>query len=156
MRTRFCGRQHGIKIASSTYYAANGQGPISRWPGRTRTPRTRCLTTPTRPDQWWVAISPTVGRCKGFATPRCCVDVFSRRVLGRRVMSSKTTALVTSVPEQALFTRELLRVPFHRNGFGASLGRGKSVHSIGVHPEACTEAGIAGSSAASATRWTMR
>jgi hypothetical protein len=41
----------------------------------------------------------------GFCYVALCTDVYSRRILGWRVTTSKTTPLVTSVLEQALFTR---------------------------------------------------
>src|SRR6478735_7283985 len=41
----------------------------------------------------------------GFCYISFVVDVYSRRILGWRVSMSKTTALVMSAVEQALFTR---------------------------------------------------
>jgi putative transposase len=52
----------------------------------------------------------------GFCYTALCVEVFSRRVLGWRVMTSKTTALVTSVLEQALFTRRYAEFRFTATG----------------------------------------
>ncbi|GAA4824152.1 hypothetical protein GCM10023353_36410 [Tomitella cavernea] len=60
---------------------------------------------PTTPDQLWVADFTYVWTLAGFVYVAFLVDVFSRRILGWRVMSSKHTPLVTSVVEQALFTR---------------------------------------------------
>jgi transposase InsO family protein len=60
---------------------------------------------PTRPDQWWVADFTYVWTLQGFVYTAFCVDVFSRRILEWRVMSTKATPLVTSVLEQAVFTR---------------------------------------------------
>ncbi|WP_247607616.1 DDE-type integrase/transposase/recombinase, partial [Rhodococcus opacus] len=45
-----------------------------------------------------------------------CVDVFSRRILGWQVMTSKTTVLVTGVLEQALFTRRRADIRFTSTG----------------------------------------
>ena len=53
---------------------------------------------------------------EGFSYTALCVDVVSRRVLGRRVMTSKTTALVTSVLEQAFFTRRYAELHFTATG----------------------------------------
>jgi putative transposase len=61
--------------------------------------------TPQRPDQWWVADFTYAWTLQGFVYTAFCVDVFSRRILGWRVMSTKATPLVTSVLEQAVFTR---------------------------------------------------
>lgn len=46
---------------------------------------------PTRPDQWWVADFTYVWTLQGFVYTAFCVDVFSRRILGWRVMSTKAT-----------------------------------------------------------------
>ena len=60
---------------------------------------------PTRPDQWWVADFTYVWTVVGFVYVSFITDVFSRRILGWRVSTSKTTALVLSALDQALFTR---------------------------------------------------
>jgi putative transposase len=67
--------------------------------------------TPSRPDQWWVADFTYTWTVQGFVYTAFCVDVFSRRILRWRVMSTKAPALVTSVLEQAVFTRR--RTNFH-------------------------------------------
>ena len=65
----------------------------------------RAWDTPTRPDQWWVADFTYVWTVAGFCYVALLTDVYSRRSLGWRVTTSKSTPLVMSVPEQALFTR---------------------------------------------------
>ncbi len=65
----------------------------------------RAWGTPTRPDQWWVADFPYVRTLAGFCYVALLSDVYSRRILGCRVATSKTTPLVTSTLEQALFVR---------------------------------------------------
>jgi transposase InsO family protein len=65
----------------------------------------RKWSAPTRPDQWWVADFSYVWTHVGFCYVSFVVDVYSRRILGWRVSTSKTTALVMSAVEQALFTR---------------------------------------------------
>jgi hypothetical protein len=65
----------------------------------------RAWKTPTRPDQWWVADFTYVWTLEGFVYTSFVTDVCSRRILGWRVTASKTTPLVMSVLEQALFTR---------------------------------------------------
>jgi transposase InsO family protein len=52
----------------------------------------------------------------GFVYTAFCVDVFSRRILGWQVMTSKTTVLVTGVLEQALFTRRRTDIHFTSTG----------------------------------------
>lgn len=60
---------------------------------------------PTHPDQWWVADFTYLWTLAGFVYVSFVTDVFSRRILGWRVSTSKTTALVLSALEQGLFTR---------------------------------------------------
>jgi putative transposase len=60
---------------------------------------------PTRPDQWWVADFTYVWTLAGFVYVPFVTDVFSRRILGWRVSTSKTTSLVLAALDQALFTR---------------------------------------------------
>ena len=67
---------------------------------------------PTRPDQWWVADFTYVWTLVGFVYVSFVTDVFSRRILGWRVCTTKTTALVLSALEQALFTRRRHNITF--------------------------------------------
>lgn len=60
---------------------------------------------PERPDQWWVADFTYCWTLAGFVYTAFCGDVFSRRILGWRVMTTKATPLVHGVLEQALFMR---------------------------------------------------
>jgi hypothetical protein len=60
---------------------------------------------PSRPDQWWVADVTSVWTTAGFCYVSFVTDVYSRRILGWRVSTSKTTPLVTCALQQALFTR---------------------------------------------------
>ncbi len=69
-----------------------------------------------RPDQWRVADFTYCWTLAGFCYTAFCVDVYSRRILGWRVMSSKTTPLVISVLEQALFTRRRTAFRFTATG----------------------------------------
>jgi transposase InsO family protein len=62
---------------------------------------------PTGPDQLWVADFSYVWTLTGFAYVAFVVDVFSRRVLGWRVSTSKQTSLVTDALQQALTTRRV-------------------------------------------------
>jgi transposase InsO family protein len=52
----------------------------------------------------------------GFCYVSFVVDVYSRRILGWRVASSMTTALVTAALEQALFTRRRTDTRFTATG----------------------------------------
>jgi putative transposase len=103
----------------------------------------RAWSTPTHPDQWWVADFTYCWTLQGFCYTAFCMDVFSRRILGWRVMSSKTTPLVTSVLEQALFTRKYSEFRFTATGLAHS-DAGSQYTSI-AFTEALQEAGIAGS-----------
>ena len=104
----------------------------------------RAWSAPTRPDQWWVADFTYVWTLQGFCYTAFCVDVFSRRILGWRVTTSKTTALVTSVLEQALFTRRYAEFHFAATGLVHHSDAGSQYTSI-AFTEALREAGIAGS-----------
>lgn len=65
----------------------------------------RAWDTPARPDQWWVADFSYVWTLAGFCYVSFVTDVYSRRILGWRVTTSKATPLVLSALEQAIFTR---------------------------------------------------
>ncbi|OBA30871.1 integrase [Gordonia sp. 852002-51296_SCH5728562-b] len=56
------------------------------------------------PDRVWVADFTYVWTLAGFVYVAFLVDVYSRRILGWRMMSTKHTPLVTSVVEQAMST----------------------------------------------------
>jgi putative transposase len=66
----------------------------------------RAWNTPSRPDEWWVADFTYVWTLAGFVYVSFVTDVYSRRILGWRTSKSKTTPLVLSALEQALFTRD--------------------------------------------------
>ncbi len=104
----------------------------------------RAWSTPSRPDQWWVADFSYVWTLAGFCYVAFCIDVFSRRILGWRVMTSKTTGLVTSVLEQALFTRRYSEFRFTATGLVHHSDAGSQYTSISF-TEALRDAGITGS-----------
>jgi putative transposase len=60
---------------------------------------------PTRTDQLWVADFSYVWTLAGFVYVAFVVDVFSRRILGWRVTTTKHTAMVTDALRQALQVR---------------------------------------------------
>jgi hypothetical protein len=76
----------------------------------------RAWATPTGPDQWWVADFTYVWTLAGFVYVSFVTDVFSRRILGWRVTTTKATPLVTSALEQALFTRRRGNAAFTATG----------------------------------------
>ena len=207
-------REHGIKIAPSTYYAAKKRGTISTaaldeayaanavhrlyvanrrlygmrkmWHAMKRAGhdlgrdqvgrlmaicgavgvvrgRRRTVTTerddraprhpdlierqwgaPTRPDQWWVADFTYCWTLAGFAYTSFVVDVFSRRILGWRVMTTKATPLVSGVLEQALFTRRRSDFAFTATGLVHHSDAGSQYTSL-AFTEALIESGLAGS-----------
>ena len=71
-------------------------------------------------------------------------DVYSRRILGWRVSSSKTTPLVSSALEQALFTRRRGNAAFTATGLIHPSDAGSQYTSL-AFTEALLDAGIAGS-----------
>jgi putative transposase len=92
----------------------------------------RAWATPARPDQWWVADFTYVWTLAGFVYVSFVTDVYSRRILGWRVSTSKTTPLVSSALEQALFTRRRGNAAFTATGL-IHHSDARSVHVSGVH-----------------------
>jgi putative transposase len=72
--------------------------------------------TPTAPDQLWVADFTYAWTLAGFVYVAFVTDVCSRRILGWRVSTSRTSDLVTSVLQQALFTRRRADAAFTATG----------------------------------------
>ncbi|TBM92892.1 IS3-like element ISMsm1 family transposase, partial [Mycolicibacterium smegmatis] len=99
---------------------------------------------PVRPDQWWVADFTYTWTLAGFVYTAFCVDVFSRRILGWRVMSTKATPLVTSVLEQAVFTRRRTDFRFTTTGLVHHSDAGSQYTSL-AFTDALRDSGIAGS-----------
>jgi putative transposase len=92
---------------------------------------------PSRPDQWWAADFTYVWTLAGFVYVAFLTDVYSRRILGWRVSASKSTELVSSVLEQALFTRRRGDVTFTANGLIHHSDAGsQAVHLAAVHRRA--------------------
>jgi putative transposase len=104
----------------------------------------RGWSTPTKPDMWWVADFTYVWTLTGFVYVSFITDVYSRRILGWRVMSTKETALVSSAVEQALATRRRHDAEFTTTGLVHHSDAGSQYTSI-AFTEALEEAGIAGS-----------
>lgn len=102
----------------------------------------RAWSTPTRPDQWWVADFTYVWTLTGFVYTSFVTDVFSRRILGWRVSSSKTTPLVTAALDQALFTRRRHDARFTSTGLVFHSDAGSQYTAI-AFTDALAEAGIA-------------
>lgn len=102
----------------------------------------RAWSTPTRPDQWWVADFTYVWTLAGFVYTSFVTDVFSRRILGWRTSASKTTPLVISALEQALFTRRRHDARFTSNSLVFHSDAGSQYTAI-VFTEALVDAGIA-------------
>lgn len=99
---------------------------------------------PARPDQWWVADFTYTWTLAGFVYTAFCVDVFSRRILGWRVMSTKATPLVSSVLEQAVFTRRRTDFRFTTTGLVHHSDAGSQYTSL-AFTDALRDSGIAGS-----------
>lgn len=115
-----------------------------RDPGAARHPDliNRAWNTPTRPDQWWVADFTYVWTLAGFVYTSFVTDVCSRRILGWRVSASKTTPLVMSALEQALFTRRRGDARFSAKGLVFHSDAGSQYTAISF-TEALIDAGIA-------------
>lgn len=104
----------------------------------------RRWNSPTRPDELWVADFTYVWTLAGFVYVAFITDVFSRRILGWRVTTVKTTPLVASVVEQAVFTRRRHDPRFTSRGVIHHSDAGSQYTSL-AFTEALLEAGIAGS-----------
>lgn len=122
---------------------------VTTSPGSASAPRhpdliKRAWTTPTSPDQWWVADFTYVWTLAGFCYVALLTDVYSRRILGWRVTTSKSTPLVMSVLEQALFTRRRADSRFTATGLVHHSDAGSQYTSI-AFTDALIAAGIAGS-----------
>jgi transposase InsO family protein len=104
----------------------------------------RAWDTPTAPDQWWVADFTYVWTLAGFCYVALLTDVFSRRILGWRVSTSKATPLVLSVLEQALFVRRRGDAQFTATGLIHHSDAGSQYTSL-AFTDALVDAGIAGS-----------
>ena len=102
----------------------------------------RAWSTPTRPDLWWVADFTYVWTLEGFVYTSFVTDVCSRRILGWRVSASKTTPLVMSALEQALFTRAVTTPGSPPRGWCSTPTPGSQYTAISF-TEALIEAGIA-------------
>ena len=72
--------------------------------------------SPTSVDQLWVADFSYVWTLAGFVYVAFVVDVFSRRILGWRVSTSKETPLVTDALQQAIATRRFSQSSWEATG----------------------------------------
>jgi putative transposase len=92
----------------------------------------RGWSTPRRVDELWVADFSYVWTLTGFVYVAFVVDVFSRRILGWRVSTSKQTPLVTDALHQALTTRRISESRWNANGLVHHSNAGTQ-HVAGVH-----------------------
>ena len=99
---------------------------------------------PDRPDLWWVADFTYVWTLAGFCYVSNIDDVYSRRILGWRVMNTKTTTLVSSALEQALFVRRRHNSAFTATGLVHHSDAGSQYTSLAFSKQ-LHEAGITGS-----------
>src|SRR3954447_7873601 len=102
------GARRGVHRTVTTHTASGA----ARHPDLVR----RGWHTPTAPDQLWVADFTYAWTLAGFVYVAFVTDVCSRRILGWRVSTSRTSDLVTSVLQQALFTRRRADAAFTATG----------------------------------------
>lgn len=86
---------------------------------------------PARPDHWWVDFT-YCWSLSGFGYAAFVVDVFSRRILGWRVVTTKATPLVSWVLKHALCTPQN-RLRLHCNRISPSLRRLGPIHVLRFH-----------------------
>ena len=137
---RIAGIEGAVRGKHTTTTTRRGQQDAPRHPDLVD----RKWGTPTRADQWWVADFTYVWTLAGFCYVALLTDVYSRRILGWRVTTSKTTPLVMSTLEQALFTRRRTDSRFTATGLVHHSDAGSQYTSI-AFTEALLEAGITGS-----------
>ena len=99
---------------------------------------------PTGIDQLWVADFSYVWTLAGFVYVAFVVDVFSRRILGWRVATSKHTPLVTDALRQAIATRRFSDTGWDANGLIHHSDAGSQYTSVAYTTE-LLEHGMAGS-----------
>jgi transposase InsO family protein len=104
----------------------------------------RGWATPTRTDQLWVADFSYVWTLAGFVYVAFVVDVFSRRILGWRVSTSRHTSLVLDAFRQALHTRHRAEASWTATGLVHHSDAGSQYVSVAFTAELLA-AGIAGS-----------
>lgn len=130
----------GVRRGRRTTVTTERDDKVPRHPDHVK----RQWAWPTRPDQWWVADFTYVWTPAGFCYVSFVTDVFSRRILGWRVTTSKTTPLVLSALEQALFTRRRTSFEFTTDGLLHHSDAGSQYTSL-AFTEALVDAGITGS-----------
>jgi len=104
----------------------------------------RGWTAPSRPDAIWVADFTYVWTACGFCYVSFITDVYSRRILGWRASTSKTSDLVTAALAQALATRRRASSEFTAKGLIHHSDAGSQYTAL-AFTEELAEAGIAGS-----------
>jgi putative transposase len=104
----------------------------------------RGWNTPTSTDELWVADFSYVWTLAGFVYVAFVVDVFSRRILGWRVSTSKQATLVTDAFRHALATRRWEHVTWTSKGLIHHSDAGSQYTSIAFTKE-LTDARVSGS-----------
>jgi putative transposase len=104
----------------------------------------RAWHAPTDPDQLWVADFSYVWTLAGFCYVAFVVDVYSRRILGWRVSTSKEASLVIDAFRQALQLRARTDATWTATGLIHHSDAGSQYVSVALTAE-LLEAGIAGS-----------
>jgi putative transposase len=131
---------HGVRRGRRRTVTTNADRSRPRHPDHVH----RRWRHPSRPDQWWVADFTYVWTTAGFCYVSFVTDVYSRRILGWRVATSKTTPLVSDALQQALFTRRRTNATFTATGLLHHSDAGSQYVSL-AFTEALREAGITGS-----------
>lgn len=95
----------------------------------------RGWTVPTRTDELWVADFSYVWTLTGFVYVALVVDVFSRRILGWRVSTTKRADLVTDALHQALSTRRVSESRWQAHGLVCHSDAGSQYTSVAYTAE---------------------
>lgn len=99
---------------------------------------------PKKPDQCWAADFTYVPTRQGFCYVAFVTDIYSRRILGWTVSTSKTTLLVLSALRQALQLRQRTNTRFTSDGLVHHSDAGSQYTSL-AFSEALRQANIQGS-----------
>jgi transposase InsO family protein len=130
----------GVRRGSHRTTTTERAPGTSRFPDRVQ----RDWDGPTRPDQLWVADFTYVWTAAGFVYVSFVTDVYSRRILGWTVATSKHVSLVTSALDQALASRHRSGTGFTAEGLIHHSDAGSQYTAL-AFTEQLLEAGILGS-----------
>ena len=112
----------------TTWRAGCGESRMSGSEGGPGKPTSQEAGRAPRPDPYTY-----IRTFSGWVYAAFVMDMYSRRILGWRVSTSKQTPLVTDALHQALTTRRISESRWNANGLVPSQRRRIAIHVAGVH-----------------------